>query len=1037
MVVTLSSPMGAGFTGGATTIVGTGTITDDDRGISITSPTVSESDSGTATTLDFAVSLDGEWPQEVTVDYAVADGTATGGSDYTDPADGTLTFAMGTTGPMTVSVSVLDDQVSESDETVEVTLSSAMCTTSCGAGLTPVVPTAAATGTIRDDDAPTFTVSVDDVAEGDSGMSPMTFTVTMTTAWDRQVTVNYAVAGGTGAGEATVGQDFRAASGTLTFAPAAGGSPGETEKTVEIRINGDRTAEPDETVTMTLTNATGGARVSQADWTGTILSDDYALTVAAVPASVAEPAPGQTADIDFTVTLAGTWTRNVAVSYELTGGTATQDVDFSDATTQADSGSATAGQLLFTQGVTVRTVSVAVNPDIVDDGGETVGGRILSPGGATLGSAQATITQAAPAVVSVEHGQTQEVDGTTTSVFQVSVHGAAGRSFGVAFDWRVTRIRETGSGDSRTYTVDVLARSSSPVRLAAGQDSAEVVATLGRAVEATDQLGFEISNLNCGTGSCAVSQARGAQTLSAALSGNLTPETAAVAVAFQPRRFDSQEVNLQKHALAGFGRTMATSIVGGIWQRANAHRSGDVTSTARIGGRSIDTAAMSSGEAGRVAREAARLFGVESVQPPLAKAGDGDGFAEDASGDLAAWRERTIVRDGESLLENSRFSLIFGDGFGGGALAVWGSGVTSSFESTPDDESKMDGSARTMLAGVDWSSGEYLAGLALSRFSGDSEYVVDSAGQPRRGSLETSLTGVTPFIHWLSPAGLGAWGSFGFGSGTAEVSSGGGALETDVGVTMLALGAKGASRRAGEVEYALRGDVFRTSMTAEKAAGFDKLAVEATRIRLALEGDTTRRLDSGSTVSNRIDLGARMDSGDGEEGAGADVTLEIRYASADGGLEVAGRVSTLLLHQQDGFREWGAGLDVAYAPDRGGRGLRLSLEPRWNVPWAGSADSLWSGAAPGADMDTGSAEEAGASLRARLGYGLGAFGDLALASPYSEMETGDGERRVQVGVELQGASESLERLRVNLYGERNATDEGAERRAMMEARLGF
>lgn len=95
------------------------------------------------------------------------------------------------------------------------------------------------------------------------------------------------------------------------------------------------------------------------------------------------------------------------------------------------------------------------------------------------------------------------------------------------------------------------------------------------------------------------------------------------------------------------------------------------------------------------------------------------------------------------------------------------------------------------------------------------------------------------------------------------------------------------------------------------------------------------------------------------------------------------------------------------------------------------------GGVPGVDADAADTVEAGASLRARLGYALGAFGDLALASPYSEMETGDGESRLQFGIELRGTSVSLSRLRVNLYGQRDETGEAVERRAMVETRLGF
>lgn len=57
----------------------------------------------------------------VTVDYAIINGTATAGSDYTAPA-ATLSFGNGETSK-TFTVSILDDSVYEGDETVNLTLS--------------------------------------------------------------------------------------------------------------------------------------------------------------------------------------------------------------------------------------------------------------------------------------------------------------------------------------------------------------------------------------------------------------------------------------------------------------------------------------------------------------------------------------------------------------------------------------------------------------------------------------------------------------------------------------------------------------------------------------------------------------------------------------------------------------------------------------------------------------------------------------------------------------------------------------------------
>src|SRR5262249_14659846 len=101
-------------------------------------------------------------------------------------------------------------------------------------------------GTILDDDAPPA-LSIGDVAvtEGDSGTTDATFTVSLSAASGKTVTVDYATADGS----AAAGDDYTAASGTLTFAP------GETSKTVTVSVIGDRIDEDDETFVVNLSGA--------------------------------------------------------------------------------------------------------------------------------------------------------------------------------------------------------------------------------------------------------------------------------------------------------------------------------------------------------------------------------------------------------------------------------------------------------------------------------------------------------------------------------------------------------------------------------------------------------------------------------------------------------------------------------------------------------------------------------------------------------------------------------------------------------------
>ena len=194
------------------------TITDDDDapGLSISSPSVDEGDSGTVS-LEFTVSLGAASGRQVTVGYADAGtGTATSGTDYTAISAGTLTFATGETAK-TLTVSVTGDETDEPDETVVVSLSGAA---------NAAISTASGTGTITDDDAtPTVTLALsepdaskpDTVNESGAGNSS---TVTATLDGRSSAEVILTVAATAGA-NAEAGDFALSSAKTLTI--AAGG----------------------------------------------------------------------------------------------------------------------------------------------------------------------------------------------------------------------------------------------------------------------------------------------------------------------------------------------------------------------------------------------------------------------------------------------------------------------------------------------------------------------------------------------------------------------------------------------------------------------------------------------------------------------------------------------------------------------------------------------------------------------------------------------------------------------------------------------
>jgi probable HAF family extracellular repeat protein len=211
---------------------------------------VVEGNSGTKTAT-FTVTLSPASSQTVTASYSTANETATSGSDY-QPASGTLTFAAGQTS-QTISVLVNGDRAGEATETFLVNLSQAS-----GA----IIGNGQGTGTIVDDE-PRVGIGSVSKNEGRNGTTPFIFTVTLSSASEEPVSVNFA----TQDYGAHAGDDYEAASGTVAFAA------GETARTITVNVRGDRIVEWEEVFYVNLTGASG-AVISNGRGYGTIRNDD-------------------------------------------------------------------------------------------------------------------------------------------------------------------------------------------------------------------------------------------------------------------------------------------------------------------------------------------------------------------------------------------------------------------------------------------------------------------------------------------------------------------------------------------------------------------------------------------------------------------------------------------------------------------------------------------------------------------------------------------------------------------------------------------
>ncbi|MEH2173468.1 Calx-beta domain-containing protein [Nostoc sp.] len=383
--------------------------------------TYNTTEDSTATTVTISVTLDASPETAVTVPIVVKNNsTATNGSDYTfSPA--TISFTAGATGAnltQLITFTINPDDLPENAETVVLNFG-----TLTGADLGTITET---TLTIAANDAIQYAISTptSTLTEGNSGTQAVTFTVTRSGGIGVASTVNYAFNGA-----ATFGSDYNniqvtgggtTASGTLSFAV------GETTKTITADILGDNTFEPNEDITVILSNPsiiTGApnSTITNSSATVNIINDDSQPIISISDVSVSEGNTGTTTNANFTISLSNPSSQQITVNYNTSDGTANAaDSDYNSAL----------GTITFNPGETSKTLSVGVVGDNKFETDEAFSVNLLGATNATIADSLGVATiindDSQPTIsisdVSVSEGNT----GTTTNAnFIVTLSNAS------------------------------------------------------------------------------------------------------------------------------------------------------------------------------------------------------------------------------------------------------------------------------------------------------------------------------------------------------------------------------------------------------------------------------------------------------------------------------------------------------------------------------------------------------------------------------------------------------------------------------------
>ncbi|CUH68242.1 Hemolysin, chromosomal [Thalassovita gelatinovora] len=351
----------ANFAGGDNSVSARGFMLDDDGVgpnaiLEVSDPVLTEADNGTQYAV-FDIQLSRPADTAFTVDYETADITALAGSDYV-ALSGILSFKPGQD-HASVRVQVLGDTTGEFTESFALNLTPSDNVSLGTAGLS-------GQATLIDNDTGIGTqpvVSITNVVETAEHYSGyLRYIVTLSQPSDEAVTVDYSTQLGTALdSDLYYGSSTDSNNGTLTF------EAGETSRSIYIRAASDTEDERDESVFLTLRNASGAVLAGGSDSltaTNFIRDDDgVGLNIAAAgqPMTVGEPAEG-VATITVPVTLSRAPDSELTLNVVVNGGTASNGSDFSLIT----------NQLTFAAGQTDGAVVMQVNADFLNENPETI-----------------------------------------------------------------------------------------------------------------------------------------------------------------------------------------------------------------------------------------------------------------------------------------------------------------------------------------------------------------------------------------------------------------------------------------------------------------------------------------------------------------------------------------------------------------------------------------------------------------------------------------------------------------------------------------
>ena len=336
---------------------------------------------------------------------------------------------------------------------------------------------------------------------------------------------------------------------------------------------------------------------------------------------------------------------------------------------------------------------------------------------------------------------------------------------------------------------------------------------------------------------------------------------------------------------------------------------------------------------------------------------------------------------------------------------------------------------------------KWLIGASLGNHRGNANYSFGTASQ----QMELALMQLLPYVRYSPSDATSVWGAIGLGTGDLTTTvTGASDSSSRLQSNLALLSGRQLLASTGKFEIAIRGDAASTTLQSEVGtAASDSLATTVNRASAGFEGAYFIELSNVTKLTPFGQMNFRSDGGDGENSSGLEATAGLRVSHHGLSIEVVGQ--SFEARGIDAYSQSGVSATATFKPNQLGNGFFATISPRWGAPIHGVGQLMQSGVEP-MRLQTDSRAHSNPenmpqemSIDSRLGYGLFVSQDRFLLTPFVSVNQGEFDsRQIQIGARLTQLATSRAQLNVGFsFGQQSLGDSQRNESVSWTARLRF